>query len=224
MLSMANALIAAGSSREMWFFFGARNSADHMFKETMAQLARHPNFHVHVCYSKPLECDEPGRDYQHTGRVTVDLLKSLLPSHNYDYFLCGPGPFMESITSDLREWGVPDNWVHFEAFGPASVKRPAKPESSAAVSSMDPVESVEVTFARSVQKVSWTGAFNSILDLAEERGIKIDAGCRAGNCGACLIGVKSGRIDYLDHAGSKSAPGTCLACVCKPNGPLVLDA
>jgi uncharacterized protein len=224
MLSMANALIAAGSTRDVWFFFGARNSADHMFKETMAQLATHANFHVHVCYSKPLECDEPGRDYQHTGRVTVDLLKSLLPSHNHDYFLCGPGPFMESISSDLREWGVPDTWVHSEAFGPASVKRPAKPESTAAVSAMATVESVEVTFARSDRKVSWTGAHASILDLAEEHGVKIDASCRSGNCGACAIGVKSGEIHYVDHAGAAPAPGTCLPCVCKPNGSLVLDA
>lgn len=224
MISMANALLAAESTREVWFFFGARNSADHMFKQAMAEFAARPNFHVHVCYSKPLPTERIGHDYQHEGRVTVDLFKSLLPSHNYDYFLCGPSPFMESITSDLRAWGVPDAWVHFEAFGPASVKRPVEAKGGAAVERVAVAEGVEVTFARSARTISWTGAHASILDLAEEHGIPIAASCRSGNCGSCVVGVKSGEVEFVDRPGDKPESGTCLACVCKPNGPVVLDA
>src|SRR5690606_41938108 len=191
MVSMANALIEAGSTREIWFFFGARNGVDHMFKDYMAEIAgKHGNVRMQVCYSRPRPEDVKGVDYQHEGRVNVELFKELLPSNNYDYFLCGPGPFMQSITEDLRAWGVPDSWVHFEAFGPASVKKAASPE--AKKSSGDaPLAGVEVDFSKSGLKATWSSDYDSLLELAEAQGIKIDAGCRAGNCGSCLIAIKS---------------------------------
>lgn len=222
MISMANALREADPQREIWFFFGARNSVDHMFKEVMEEFATRPNFHLHTCYSKPLEMDVKGRDYQHEGRVTVELFRSLLPSNNYDYFLCGPGPFMESITSDLRSWGVPDEWVHFEAFGPASVKRPAKAEPAQAPAPS--ATGIEVTFAKSGKKIAWTGTHASLLDLAEEHGIAMEASCRAGNCGSCAVGLKSGAVEYSGDQGGGVDAGSCLACVCKPKGSVVIDA
>ncbi|MBI3884993.1 MAG: 2Fe-2S iron-sulfur cluster binding domain-containing protein [Opitutae bacterium] len=222
MVTMANALTEAGDTREIWFFFGARNSTDHMFKTYMTEIAaKNPNVHMQVCYSKPLPTDVKGRDYQHEGRVTVDLFKALLPSNNYDYFLCGPGPFMESITSDLTAWGVPDAWVHFEAFGPASVKKkaPAKTADAGAPAAT----AVEVTFAKSGKKVLWDGSHDSVLALADEHGVKIDAGCRAGGCGSCVVAIKSGAVEYAGAPPEVEA-GSCLSCICKPKGALVIDA
>lgn len=224
MISMANALREVDPRREIWFFFGARNSLDHMFKEVMDEFATRPNFHLHVCYSKPLETDVLEQDYHHEGRVTVELFKSLLPSNNYDYFLCGPGPFMESITGDLRTWGVPDDWVHFEAFGPASVKRPAKTESAAATAPASPSAAIEVTFAKSARKISWDDAQTSLLEFAEGHGIPMEASCRAGGCGACRVQIKSGEVEYLNGQAPDSDTSSCLACICKPKRALVLDA
>jgi len=224
MVAMANALTGAGSTREMWFFHGARNSSDHAFRNFMQVLGtENKNAHVHVCYSKPSASDSKGGDYHHEGRVTVDLMKQLLPSNNYEYFLCGPGAFMESITEDLRKWGVPDEWVHFEAFGPASVKRAAKPEAKVAVT-FPPFGGHNVTFARSGRKVAWQGGGRSLLDLAEESKIKIDAGCRAGNCGSCLVAIKSGTVEYIGEHGADVEEGSCLACICRPTSALVIDA
>lgn len=223
MVSMANALVESGDKREVWFFFGARNSRDHMFKDYMAELvAKHPHVRVHVCYSKPLPADVKGSDYQHESRVSVALFKELLPSNNYDYFLCGPGPFMETITDELRAWGVPDSWVHYEAFGPASVKKAAPPEIKSL--NQGPISSIEVTFSKSGQSAMWDSACSSLLELAEGVGIKIDAGCRAGNCGSCLVAIKSGEVEYLGGHGADVEQGSCLACICKPKGKLVIDA
>jgi uncharacterized protein len=225
MVSMANAIIAAGMAREVWFFFGARNSGDHIFKDYMHEIAaRHKHVHVHVCYSKPQPTEAKGRDFHHEGRVTVDLMKTLLPSNNYEYFLCGPGAFMESITEDLRNWGVPDESVHFEAFGPASVKRAAKPEVKLALTRPPFGAGIAVAFTKSGKTLTWNGAHASILEMAEERGIKIDAGCRAGNCGSCLIAIKAGEVEYLGEHGADVERGSCLACIARPKGTLVLDA
>ncbi|HZQ47763.1 MAG TPA: 2Fe-2S iron-sulfur cluster-binding protein [Verrucomicrobiae bacterium] len=222
MLSMAHAIAAGGSQREVWFFFGARNRHEHIHKDEMLRLAaEHENIRMHVCYSRPDAQDRKGIDFHHEGRVSVELFKELLPSNNYEFFLCGNGAFMKSISEGLEAWGVPDKNVFFEAFGPATVKKkttaaPAGIEVSAA--------GIEVTFSRSGKKCQWLPAAGSLLDFAVEQGVKIDCGCRAGSCGSCLVAIKSGDVDYLSEPGEKPETGSCLTCICKPRGNLVLDA
>src|SRR5690606_27530064 len=126
MLCMLNAIVQSGSQREVWFFFGARNRAEHIQKEYLEKIAsERENVRLHVCYSRPGPEDVQGKDYQHAERVSAELFKRVLPSSNYDYFICGPGAMMKSITDGLKEWGVPDKNVFFEAFGPATVKKAA---------------------------------------------------------------------------------------------------
>jgi ferredoxin-NADP reductase len=222
MVAMLNAIVESGQKREVWFFFGARNRKEHILKEHLEKIAAaHENVHLHVCYSKPGKDDVKGQDYQHEGRVSVDLFKQLLPSSNYEYFLCGPGAFMKSITDALAEWGVPDANVHFEAFGPASVKKAAP---AVAASDTMMLSKITVTFGRSGKTHHWNPAMSSLLDFAEDKGVKIDAGCRAGNCGTCLVAIKSGDVEYVTSQGASAETGSCLTCICKPKGNLVLDA
>jgi uncharacterized protein len=224
MVSMLNAILDANQKREVWFFFGCRNKADHIFKEYMDKMAAagYENVHMQVCYSKPSLNDVKGKDYHHEGRVSVDLFKKVLPSNNYEYFLCGPGPFMKTITDDLEAWGVPDKAVHFEAFGPATVKKaaPVQTESQTAF-----LSKVEVTFGRSNKKARWNpnNASMSLLEFAEANGVSIEAGCRAGSCLSCKVAIKSGEVEYLT-APAEIETGSCLACICKPKNNLVLDA
>ena len=222
MVSMLNAIIEAGQKRETWFFFGARNRSDHILKEHLEKItAGRDHIHLHVCYSKPGPDDVKGRDFHHEGRVSVDLFKQLLPSNNYDYFICGPGAFMKSITDGLAAWGVPEANVHYEAFGPATVKK-AAPAVSA--SETEKLSRIEITFGRSGKTHHWNPSCGSLLDFAEEKGVKIEAGCRAGNCGTCLVAIKSGDVEYLASQGATAETGSCLTCICKPKSNLVLDA
>lgn len=221
MVSMLNAIIESGQKREVWFFFGARSQKDHILKEPLEKIAaEHDNVRLHVCYSKPRKGDVKGKDYHHESRVNVELFKQLLPSNNYDYFLCGPGPFMTSITDGLAAWGVPDANVHFEAFGPASVKKAVPLNASDTMM----LSKITVTFGKSNRTHHWDPSLGSLLDFAEARGIKIDAGCRAGNCGTCLVAIKSGDVEYVTSQGASAETGSCLTCICKPKSNLVLDA
>ncbi|MGZ4974149.1 MAG: flavin reductase family protein, partial [Limisphaerales bacterium] len=222
MLSMAHAILESGDKRDVWFFFGARNRADHIQKETLERLAaEYDNFHLQVCYSKPATEDKEGRDYRHAGRVSVELMKKVLPSNNFEYYICGPGAFMKSITDGLAEWGVPDSAVFFEAFGPATVKKAAATPPTTEVAT---ATAVQITFSRSGKTCTWKPTLGSLLDLADEHGVKIESGCRAGNCGTCLVAIKSGAVDYLTEHGADAESGSCLTCICKPRTNLVLDA
>jgi len=222
MLSMANAIAASGSKREAWFFFGVRNRREHIHKAELEKLAaENENIHLHVCYSKPGEQDIKDRDYHHEGRVGIELLKELLPSNNFEYYLCGNGAFMKSITDGLEAWGVPDKDVHFEAFGPATVK---KKTAAPTVEETTHLAKINVTFARSGNTVRWEPAAENILEFARSQGVKIDSGCCAGSCGSCVVAIKSGEVNYLKTPDAPPDAGTCLTCVCRPKGDLVLDA
>lgn len=218
-LSMLSAIADSGSKRETWFFYGTQTKEQHPFKEYLEKIAReNENIHLNVCYSDPVETDVQGKDFQYAEWVSVDLLKRLLPSANYDFYICGPPPMMQLLTAGLAEWGVPEARIHFEAFGPTAVKKVAAASVAASQAKW------KVTFTKSGKELSWEPSLGSVLDLAGANGVMIDSGCRAGNCGTCLTAVRSGEVDYLREPGARPEKGSCLACVCVPKSDLVLDA
>lgn len=222
-LSMLNTITASGSNREVWFFYGARDSTEIVMKDYFYQIDReHPNIHINICLSRPRPEDQPGIDFHHQGRVNVDLIKQLLPSNNYDYFICGPAPLMDSITNDLYGWGVPKTKVHFEAFGPASVKSVRDAGTAPIAASND--KNLTIHLKRSNKDITWTSSAGSILDCAEAAGAVLESGCRAGNCGACELAIVEGSVVYLNEPGAPVEKGSCLACVAIPDGDLVIDA
>ena len=79
---------------------------------------------MNVAYSRPGESDLQGRDYQHQGHVDVELLRRTLPQGRHQFYVCGPSAMMQTFVPALAEWGVPLADIHYEAFGPASVKLP----------------------------------------------------------------------------------------------------
>jgi uncharacterized protein len=222
-LSMLNAIVSSGSKRETWFYYGVRNASEHIMKDHLEAIAR-DNDHVHlnVCYSEPTPNDVKGRDYHHAERVTIELMKKLLPANNYEFYTCGPPPMMNQITEDLLAWGVPEAHIHYEAFGPATVKKVSHNPPAAATASDAPA--LKVTFARSGKECAWEASAASLLEFAEAQGVQIDSGCRAGNCGTCLTAVRSGQFSYNIEPGAPAGPGTCLTCISVPKGDIVLDA
>ena len=224
MLAMARVLTHIGDRREIYFFFGCRNSVDHMFRDEVIELQRkNPNMRMHICYSRPLDGDVLGEAYNHHSRVSVELMKEVLPSSNYEYYLCGPGPFMDSLVNGLYEWGVPKKDVKFEAFGPATVS--TGPKEPVAKSEGGAPPTIEIEFARSGKKVFWDPGVANLLDFAEANGITtIDPGCRSGSCGSCLVAIKEGNVEYVGEPGAEPEEGSCLTCICRPKGKMVIDA
>ena len=158
-----------------------------------------------------------GRDFHHQGRVDVNLLRMRLPLRPYHYYLCGPAPMMQTLVPALEDWGVADAHIHFEAFGPASIRR-RKPEAVA------PAGEITVTFAKSGKQVPWSPQSGSLLEFAEAQGIALDSGCRAGGCGACQTTIRSGAVAYRQTPDYDPQPGTCLMCVCTPKTHVTLEA
>jgi ferredoxin-NADP reductase len=219
LVGMLEAIALAGRPREVHVLFGFRSGADHLFKDRLASLAAaNPNIRLHVSYSAPRDTDVLYRDYNHRGRLTLERVRQVLPSNNYQFYVCGPGALMESLVPALWEWGVPESHVHFEAFGPASVKRVGSCTGSQAAIKCD------VRFERSNRTVTWDGSFTSLLEFGEAAGVKLPSGCRAGSCGECMVAVRSGKVVPVKQPGISVPTGHCLACISTPTESLVLDA
>lgn len=217
LVSMLETILQAGSSREIYALFGFRNSRDHAFKTRLEALAAaHPTLRLHVNYSAPQASDTLYKDYSHRGRISIERIRAVLPSNNLRFYVCGPGGLMESLVPALWEWGVPESHVHFEAFGPASVRS----------ASRSPRTTVpcEVRFARSGRVAVWDGTPASLLELGEAAGVALPSGCRAGSCGECLTAIRSGDVTLLKPAGIPIPAGHCLTCISVPTANLTLDA
>ncbi|WP_321341364.1 2Fe-2S iron-sulfur cluster-binding protein [Breoghania sp.] len=218
-LSMLKWLAATGSHREVWFFYAARCGEDIALRtEIDAIIADNSSFHGVTIFSAPTPECEKAKAFDRKGHLTVDLLKETLGTSNYEFYVCGPPPMMEAVTTALEEWGVPEEDIHFEAFGPASVKQVSHDEAAAGEGA------ARVTFSRSGKTLDWTPEAGTLLELADASGIRVNAGCRAGNCGTCATAVKEGKVRYLTKPASKPAEGTALLCISCPEGNLVLDA
>lgn len=126
---------------------------------------------------------------------------------------------MQALVPALAEWGVPVGDIHYEAFGPASIKLPGTPEVTATATS-----AVEVRFQRSGRTLIWDGRDASLLDFAERHGIAVESGCRSGGCGSCETRMFEGKVQYEHAPDHDIAPGHCLLCVGRPSSPLLLEA
>lgn len=226
-LSMLNAIVDAGSTRETWFFLGVRHGREHVFREHLEAIDRaHENINVRIVYSNPEEGDVEGKDYHRDGRVGVPLFKEVLPSNNYDYYFCGPPPMMESLFHDLRGWGVPEERIHFEAFGPATVKSKKAADATDLPTAAQPAPATgfKLKFVRSEKEIVWDGSSDTILEFAEANGIDMDSGCRAGACGTCVTAVLKGEVNYATTPSAEVDKGSCLTCISVPKTDMELDA
>ena len=218
MLSILNTLLESGSQRGIWLYYGIRNGAEQIMKQHLQELARaHDNFHLHLCYSSPDANDVQGVDYQHKGRVDIRLLRDTLQLQRYPFYVCGPKPMMESLVPGLEAWGVDSQDIFYESFGPATLTRHEKPDSGS-----ENVPAVDVTFSKTGRSVTWNPAAGSLLAFAEEQGIAVESGCRAGSCGCCQTRLESGEVEYSQQPDADVAPGHCLLCISTPKSDITL--
>ncbi|ADL54880.1 2Fe-2S iron-sulfur cluster-binding protein [Gallionella capsiferriformans] len=225
MLSMLNWCLTEQPGREIWLFYGVRHGRELVMKSHLEALAAaYSNFHLRLCFSDP-QPEDMGK-HSHRGRVDVSLLRIQLPLKPYHFYICGPTPMLESIVPALEDWGVPDTHIHFEAFGPSSIKR-KRPATTAVTKMLDigaMETSIVVTFAKSGKQLPWQPAAGNLLEFAESNGISVDFGCRAGSCGTCQTTIRAGEVNYNHPPDYDPELGKCLLCVCTPKTSITVEA
>jgi ferredoxin-NADP reductase/MOSC domain-containing protein YiiM len=227
MISMMSDLTQSDAERPVWFIHGVRNGREHAMGEHVRRMVReNENVNAHIRYSDPSPDDTEGRDYDSTGYVDMRLLKQVLPFDDYEFYLCGPPPFMKSLYCGLLSLGVAESRIHYEFFGPASVlTEEAAPSGQAPARSAENelTGEMDVTFARSGLTAAWDTGCETILDLAEHHGLSPPYSCRSGICHTCMCELVEGEVEYIEEPLELPDAGQVLICCSRPKSKLVIE-
>ncbi len=116
MISMLETLLEDEAKRDVVYIHAARCGNHHAMKDHIDQLTREHadrlcSYHVYESPADGESCDK-------TGFIDLPWLKTVADP-GADFYFCGPVPFMRAVNHALKEWGVPEERIHFEFFGPA---------------------------------------------------------------------------------------------------------
>jgi len=118
LMCMLNTTVRETPNREVYFIHAALNSTIHAFKTHVNDLAaEHQNVKSFVIYEKPTDEDREMKNFDKEGFFTLEWLQQILPTKEADFYFCGPTPFMKVVNKSLKQWGVPEEHIHYEFFG-----------------------------------------------------------------------------------------------------------
>lgn len=114
--AMLEAQAAENPLREVTFVYSTQNSKRFPLRADVERaLAGLKNSRRSYFFTKPLETDRLGTDYDAAGRLDANGVRNLLVDQA-EYWICGPAAFIEMVVAALQACGVPSDRIHFEAF------------------------------------------------------------------------------------------------------------
>jgi ferredoxin-NADP reductase len=208
LMSMLRKLAAERSAAAITFLHFARSPRDIIFHDELLRSAEAlPNLKLALCVE---EAD--ARWAGPCGRFSQELLAQVAPAYReLDVFLCGPSPFMRAVVQTLEQTGADLSRLRYERF---NVDFDA---------SQFLQEAQLVRFLRSGGE-GISSRPTTILEAAERRGIRVETGCRAGNCGTCRCKKRSGVVTDLTTGRSSGAGEEFIfPCVSVPRGVVEVE-
>ncbi|AVJ29064.1 pyridoxamine 5'-phosphate oxidase family protein [Achromobacter spanius] len=224
MLAMLRHIVYEGLRRQRirptTLFYAARAKRERAFDDEIAQLVAAAKGAVKVVrVLSDITDAQDGIDYEASGRIDMPLLSRFLVFGDYEFYLCGPPSFTQAIYDGLRGYGIADERILAEAFGPASLKRTSTPRADTPVRLPPATASVPIAFMNSLKEARWTPASGSLLDLAETRGLNPEFSCREGNCGTCRTKLIKGAVTYIKEPTAEVGEDEVLICCAVPAMP-----
>ncbi|AVP69799.1 ferredoxin--NADP reductase [Prescottella equi] len=154
------------------------------------------------------------------GLPSVTQLATLVsPYTSYEAFMCGPGPFMDTIHEALAQAGMPRSQVHAEVFNSLSGDPFADVElEEVTAEEAADAATVEIELDGEKHNLSWPRK-QTLVDVMLSKGLDVPYSCQEGECGSCACTVIEGEVS-MEHAGvldeEDIANGYILGCQAKP--------
>jgi 3-ketosteroid 9alpha-monooxygenase subunit B len=101
-----------------------------------------------------------------------------------DFYVCGPGPYMEVVEAGLDRRGVDRGRLFIERF--------EVPDEAPAAGEESETESMVIRLDRRKHSVGYEPG-DTILDAARRAGLKPPFACQAGSCGTCMAYLVEGK-------------------------------
>jgi ferredoxin-NADP reductase len=128
-----------------------------------------------------------------------------------DFYVCGPGPYMEVVCEGLEALEVDARQLFIERF-----------ELSAGEASE--TESVVIRMGGRKQTVAYEPG-DTILESARRMGLKPPFNCQAGNCGSCMAFLDEGKVSMRANnilGDDEVEEGWILTCQAIPTSRVVV--
>jgi len=221
MISMARYALMEGvrtrKMRQVTFIGAAQDHQQRAFFEELKDISEASQHQIQAFWtlSQVDSSLQPGKDFQHSGRISKEFLQAILPLDDYDCYLCGPRGFMQSCYDLLRSLGISDGRIYAEAFGPSTMQRTAD-QATACFEAQPIAEQAIIEFSDSNVEQAWSKGDGNLLEFAEAHGFTPEFGCRSGQCGACKVKLTSGRVAYETEHPAKIADDEVLLCCSVP--------
>ncbi len=184
-ISILKSALAQGSGQVVLVYANRDESSVIFADELRALSAKHPTRLSVTHWLETLQ-----------GLPTAQQLGTLVaPFAEYQSFMCGPGPFMETVHRTLDELGVPRSRVHAEVFNSlagdpftdsAPVELTEEDEADAAT--------VEVELDGETHTLKWPRK-QTLVDIMLAKGIDVPYSCQEGECGSCACTVLEGKVE-----------------------------
>ncbi len=128
------------------------------------------------------------------GFLDVDRVKRLVvDASEADFYLCGPGPFMDTIERALAALHVPSEQVHIERFvSPADPDEVVREATSAAPDEGAP-ETITILLDGVEHEVAYRPG-ERVLEAARRAGLDPPFSCEEGYCSCCMAKLVRGRV------------------------------
>ena len=192
----------ATTSRRVCLVYANRDEASINFRRELDELAaRHPDRLeiVHRLDVRDGFIDDAAVHRHMEGRSGSEA------------YICGPGPFMDTVERAILAAGVPAASVHIERF--ASLEN----EDEVAGGS-GPVRKVELTLD-GAQQVIEVREGETVLHAAKRSGLEPPSSCESGFCGCCMARLVRGKVHMLHNdflSAAEIGEGWVLTCQSVP--------
>ena len=220
-MSLIKTLLSEEPQSRFTLLYGNRDSSSVIFLEALAglkdkHLERLEIFHFLDAEEQDIELFNGMLDRTRCEEAISALIPDAAEVDGW--FICGPGPMMDSAEGVLLDRNIPKDRIHIERFTadrpPESVTREMEQLQTQAAG-----VSVSVTLDGRTRKVPFTAA--NILDSARASGLPAPFACKAGVCATCRAKVTQGKVEMAARYGltdEEVAAGYVLTCQSVPLG------
>ncbi len=201
---------------------GNRDSQSVIFLEALAQLKNRfmGRLQVHHFLAEEAEDIDLFNGILHRSKCEEILTHLVDQAEAVAFFICGPGPMMDSAEETLIARGVERDRIHLERF---TADRPVEALQAQleAMSKHAEGASLTVTLDGRKRRIMFSAEAGNILDSARLAGLPAPFACKAGVCATCRARIVSGEVEMAARYGltdDEVAAGYILTCQSVPKG------